>query len=77
MGATANKLKFEERRGMKLEAWTLKKLENKCLTRCSKSARVFASKRNTLDYFVANKEAEKWITQTLHAHKYLAYDLAA
>ena len=62
---------------MKLEAGTLKKLENKCFTRCSKSARVFASKRNTLDHFVANKDAEKWVTQTLHTHKYLAYNLAA
>lgn len=77
MGATVNKPKFEERDGMKLEAGTLKKLENKCFTRCSKSARVFASKRNTLDHFVANKDAEKWVTQTLHTHKYLAYNLVA
>lgn len=77
MGATVNKPKFEERDWMKLEAGTLKKLENKCFTRCSKSARVFASKRNTLDHFVANKDAEKWVTQTLHTHKYLAYNLAA
>jgi hypothetical protein len=34
---------------MKAKACALKKLENKCFTRCSKSARVFASHRDSRD----------------------------